>query len=199
MSGDGDANHGATCRVTEYHDDYPTCLSTYATLRIYPGDVLPDDITSRLKVTPTSTQVAEERPPGVMNATERVAYRRIQCGFVRCESRCGKTTRRGSLRAALSTLAGSHDVLGFCFPRRQSRAGPPKSLLDLGKRQLRRGKRTFLRTRSDSSLDLALGAFGQPLNSCRGGNADRHSLDRPTSSSRLVLHAAQKRLNSRFA
>jgi hypothetical protein len=53
--------------VTEYNDDYPTCSSTYATLRIYPGDVSLDDITSRLNVTPTSTQTAEKRPPGVMD------------------------------------------------------------------------------------------------------------------------------------
>ncbi len=53
--------------MTEYNDDYPTCSSTYATLRIYPGDVPLDDITSRLNVTPTSTQAAEERPPGATN------------------------------------------------------------------------------------------------------------------------------------
>ena len=43
--------------MTEYNDDYPTCSSTYATLRIYPGDVSLDGITARLDVTPTSTQL----------------------------------------------------------------------------------------------------------------------------------------------
>ena len=59
--------HWATFGVTEYNDEYPTCSSTYATLRIYPADLSLDDITSRLDVTPTSTQAVEGRPTGVMN------------------------------------------------------------------------------------------------------------------------------------
>lgn len=51
--------------MTEYNDDYPTCASTCATLRIYPGSISPDEITARLHVAPSSTQNAEARPPGV--------------------------------------------------------------------------------------------------------------------------------------
>jgi hypothetical protein len=51
--------------VIEYNDGYPTCSSTYATLRIYPGSVPPDEVTTRLGLVPSSTQIAETRPPGV--------------------------------------------------------------------------------------------------------------------------------------
>ncbi len=39
-----------------YHDDYKTCEETFATLCIYPGEVDPDEVTKRLKITPTSSQ-----------------------------------------------------------------------------------------------------------------------------------------------
>jgi hypothetical protein len=51
--------------VSEYNDDYPTCESTYATLRIYPGDVSLDEIGGRLGFAPTSVQAGEIRPPGM--------------------------------------------------------------------------------------------------------------------------------------
>ena len=39
-----------------YQDDYPTCAETYATLRLYPGDIDPDIVTERLSVAPTTVQ-----------------------------------------------------------------------------------------------------------------------------------------------
>jgi hypothetical protein len=39
-----------------YVHDYPTCKRTYATLRIYPGDVDPDEVTRKLGIVPTRTQ-----------------------------------------------------------------------------------------------------------------------------------------------
>jgi hypothetical protein len=40
----------------EYLDDYPTCSSTYATLRIFSGDLSPDKVTTTLGITPTRVQ-----------------------------------------------------------------------------------------------------------------------------------------------
>ena len=39
-----------------YDDDYPTCKSTYATLRIYHDELDPDVISSRLLLTPSESQ-----------------------------------------------------------------------------------------------------------------------------------------------
>jgi len=53
--------------MAEYNDDYPTCASTYATLRIYPGGISLDEITAILRLPPSFAQTAETRPPGVKN------------------------------------------------------------------------------------------------------------------------------------
>lgn len=37
-------------------DDYPTCARTYATLRIYPGEIDPTEVTGRLGIEPSSWQ-----------------------------------------------------------------------------------------------------------------------------------------------
>lgn len=43
--------------------EYPTCLATYATLRVYPRDLEPDTITRRLGLHPSRTQAPDaERP-----------------------------------------------------------------------------------------------------------------------------------------
>lgn len=39
-----------------YDDDYATCEETYATLRIYPGEVAPERVTERLGLDPSETQ-----------------------------------------------------------------------------------------------------------------------------------------------
>ncbi|WP_165230435.1 DUF4279 domain-containing protein [Aquisphaera insulae] len=52
-------------------DEYPTCARTYATLRIYPGEIDPAAITDRLEIEPSSWQRRGElaqragRPPNV--------------------------------------------------------------------------------------------------------------------------------------
>lgn len=40
-------------KMTPYDDDYATCKSTFATLRIFSDVVLPTDITTRLQLDPT--------------------------------------------------------------------------------------------------------------------------------------------------
>jgi hypothetical protein len=40
----------------EYDDEYGTCRTTYATLRIYPGEIDPTEVTDRLGIEPSSWQ-----------------------------------------------------------------------------------------------------------------------------------------------
>lgn len=47
-------------RMTELDDDYGTCERTYTELRIYSESLSPDEITQKIGVTPTSTQVKGE-------------------------------------------------------------------------------------------------------------------------------------------
>lgn len=42
--------------MTEYDDDYATCHTTDAGLRIYPGEIDPDAVTERLALAPTRWQ-----------------------------------------------------------------------------------------------------------------------------------------------
>lgn len=47
-------------RRTPYDDAYGTCAETRAELLIYPGDLLPAEITSRLRIEPSETSTAGE-------------------------------------------------------------------------------------------------------------------------------------------
>lgn len=52
-------------------DDYPTCAATYATFRIYCGELSLDEVTARLSVAPTHTQSrAPNRPQGWFLSTK---------------------------------------------------------------------------------------------------------------------------------
>jgi hypothetical protein len=44
-----------TKTMTEYDDQYPTCVETFSTLRVYSDQVEPDRITSLLALEPTSS------------------------------------------------------------------------------------------------------------------------------------------------
>lgn len=44
----------------DYDDNYAGCLRTYATLRIYPGEIHPDDVTARLGITPSKFWLRDE-------------------------------------------------------------------------------------------------------------------------------------------
>ena len=46
--------------MNEYNDNYDTCESTYSTLRVYPNDIHPDEITKSICITPSSFQVKGE-------------------------------------------------------------------------------------------------------------------------------------------
>lgn len=41
--------------LTPYDDNYPSCLETHCTLRIYSGDVAPNELTKKLQIQPTET------------------------------------------------------------------------------------------------------------------------------------------------
>lgn len=44
----------------DYEDDYPSCAETYSTLRIYPGNLSPEEVTDILEIEPTHTQKVGE-------------------------------------------------------------------------------------------------------------------------------------------
>jgi hypothetical protein len=44
----------------DYDDNYSGCVRTYATLRIYPGDIHPQEVTARLQITPSKFWVRDE-------------------------------------------------------------------------------------------------------------------------------------------
>ncbi len=55
-----------------YIDDYPTCESTYVTLRVYTGDMEPEFVSRILEITPSDTvtkgKVAKGRKkPAIVN------------------------------------------------------------------------------------------------------------------------------------
>ena len=45
-------------RMTDYDDAYATCERTYATLRLYPGPIALRDVTARLRIDPTQSQIS---------------------------------------------------------------------------------------------------------------------------------------------
>ena len=53
--------------MTPYNDEYATCVETYATLRVFTGDVSPDRFTEYIGVTPSKTQEFQIRPEGWKN------------------------------------------------------------------------------------------------------------------------------------
>lgn len=48
-------------RLTNVDDDYQTCERTCAVLRVYPGAILPSEVTKALGIQPTSSVVAGQR------------------------------------------------------------------------------------------------------------------------------------------
>ena len=52
--------------MTNYNDEYATCSETYATLRVYPVDIDPNQVTSLFKVEPTSVQLKGDKIDGLV-------------------------------------------------------------------------------------------------------------------------------------
>ncbi len=48
----------------EYKDSYAACERTYATVRIYPGDMPPDEVSNILKIRPTKVSLAGTKGGG---------------------------------------------------------------------------------------------------------------------------------------
>lgn len=52
---------GASISFPAYDDDYPSCKETYATLCIYKDDLDPNEVSSKLGLTPSHSQVKGEK------------------------------------------------------------------------------------------------------------------------------------------
>lgn len=55
-----------------FHDEYATCKATYATLRVYPGELGPDEVTRILGIEPTSLQKRKEVRNSLSNTQDLV-------------------------------------------------------------------------------------------------------------------------------
>lgn len=97
--------------LTPYSDDYPTCERTDLTLRIYPGDLHPREVTRRLALEPSSEQVKGEVLPSV---TGRNRVTRLNGWFLASEGKVLSLDLRRHLDWLLDILeprAGELDAL----------------------------------------------------------------------------------------
>lgn len=94
-----------TAREYAYNDDYATCVETYATLRIFPGEAHPDTVTARLGVSPTKVRWKDDphRNP---------RYKRWVNGWFLCsESHINSRDNRRHVDWLLNAVAGSREEL----------------------------------------------------------------------------------------
>jgi hypothetical protein len=87
-----------------YNDEDPTCKATYATLCIYHDDLEPDNVSSRLGVTPSKSQ-----KKGQALGVTRVA--RVGAWFLKSENHVISKDVRRHVDWILDQLAGNEDQL----------------------------------------------------------------------------------------
>ena len=90
-----------------YNDDYATCKETFATLRIYPGDVDPQTVTERLGLTPSRWQRCGEVPP---NSTRKLPARISAC-FLTSEQQVRSNDARRHIDWILDRVSPSSKAL----------------------------------------------------------------------------------------
>jgi uncharacterized protein DUF4279 len=90
-----------------YDDDYASCSGTYVTIRIYPGELLPDEITQRLGIEPSRTQV---RGSGTPTAQAPVVPR-LHGWFLSSEGAVRSLDCRRHIDWLLRTLGPVHERL----------------------------------------------------------------------------------------
>ena len=77
-------------RQTPYDDDYGTCLETRATLRIYPGEMSPHEITNLLQLAPSKVNIIGETRVNKPGVSERS---RSMDGSCRAKKRSSRLIR----------------------------------------------------------------------------------------------------------
>lgn len=89
-----------------YDDDYSTCAKTYAGLRIYPGEIHPNEVTKRLKIKPSKTQVAGERI-----GTKKSQHVKLNGWFLSTEKELQSVDYGRHIDWILDKLDGKEDVI----------------------------------------------------------------------------------------
>lgn len=92
--------------MLEYNDDYPTCLKTYATLRIYHDALIPDSVSQRLGIEPTESQVKGQ----ILDSTGRLRAR-IGGWFLSTLDTIESKDSRAHIDGLLDRLEGKGEVL----------------------------------------------------------------------------------------
>jgi hypothetical protein len=98
----------------DYDDSYSGCLRTYATLRIYPGDVHPQEVTTRLNIAPSKFWVRDEALAANPAQKASAGAKAMHGWFLTTHGRLdSKDTRRhiDMLLAPLLTVAGEVEGL----------------------------------------------------------------------------------------
>ncbi len=95
-------------RRTPINDEYPTCVEARAELLIYPGEIRPDDVTQRLGLTPTETNVAGNE---VVNRLGRRRVVKKNGWFLSSEAAVKSLDVRRHLDWLLAQLGSRRDAL----------------------------------------------------------------------------------------
>ncbi len=95
-------------RRTPIDDSYPTCERTCAALRIYPGEITPEEVSPRLKLLPTSQQTTGEQQ---LNRIGRIRVARLNGWFLSSESAVKSMDLRRHLDWLLDKLEPTADAL----------------------------------------------------------------------------------------
>ena len=103
-------------RQTPHDPAFPTCEHTYAELRIYPGEISPDDVTTILGITPTQACRVGDRTTNSLGR-ERIA--KISGWFLSSESSISSL----DLRSHLDWLLDCLEPAGAGLARLQQRPG----------------------------------------------------------------------------
>jgi Domain of unknown function (DUF4279) len=114
-----------------YDDEYPSCRSTYATLRILcPGDAAPETVTQRLGVEPTRTQRRGEKIDKTVGGISQAGWFLSSQGKIKSrdvrrhiDSLLDQVAPNASVLVALQSEGYTADV--FCYWLSESGHGGP--------------------------------------------------------------------------
>lgn len=95
--------------LTPYDDAYPTCERTLAELRIYSGEMPPEEVTRRLGIEPTKTRTSGQKVVSGVARREREV--RTNGWFLSSENAVASLDFRRHLDWLLERLAGVDEAL----------------------------------------------------------------------------------------
>ena len=103
--GPGDPCRYVTCTMIDYDDNYPTCIETHSTLRVFSDTFTPDEISSILQLEPTDSYAK-----GDTHGRQQLAYKTNGWLFSTFGLHHSRDTRR-HLDLILSRLKDKDDAV----------------------------------------------------------------------------------------